>query len=146
MSIVLVGDFSQLEPIDDWSMRDMNATFHACPKTMRHLWRHACQGQLLLETFDEAVMLSRIHHSKDDLWWAESCLCLRTFTCTKEDDYDWWRLHDLDRGHFNDEQKRYVENEAVWLCARCEAVGSRNGRKLAHMAEDKKLLVHKIFA
>ena len=54
--------------------------------------------------------------------------------------------HHLDRGHFNDEQKAYFENEAVWLCVRCEDVQSRNGRKLAHMAEDNKLLVHKICA
>ena len=50
----------------------------------------------------------------------------------------------MDRGHLNDEQKRYFEDEAVWLCARCEDVGTRNGRKLAHMAEDGKLLVHQI--
>ena len=43
-------------------------------------------------------------------------------------------------------EARYFEEEAVWLCARCEDVGSRNGRKLAHMAEDGKLLVHKISA
>ena len=146
ISIVLVGDFGQLEPIEDWSICDTEATFQATPKTRRHLWKHACQGKLLLQTFDEAVMLSRIHRSKDDLWWTESCLRLRDFTCTKADDYDWWRQHDLDRGHLDDEQKRYFEDEAVWLCARCEDVGSRNGRKLAHMAEDKKLLVHKIFA
>ena len=90
-------------------------------------------------------MLSKIHRSKDDLWWTESCLRLRDFECTW-DGYEWWREHDLDRGHFNDEQKAYFQNEAVWLCARCEDVGSRNGRKLAHMAEDNKLLVHKIFA
>ena len=52
----------------------------------------------------------------------------------------------MDLGHFNDEQKAYFQNEAVWLCARCEDVGSRNGRKLAHMAEDNKLLIHKIEA
>ena len=91
-------------------------------------------------------MLSSIHRSKDDLCWTESCLRLRDFTCTKEGDSDWWMQHDLDRGHLNGEQKRYFENEAVWLCARCEDVGSRNGRKLAHMAEDKQLLVHKISA
>ena len=48
----------------------------------------------------------------------------------------------MDRGHLNDEQKRYFEDEAVYLCGRCEDVGQRNGRKLAHMAEDGKLLVH----
>ena len=34
----------------------------------------------------------------------------------------------------------------MWLCARCEDVGQRNGRKLAHMAEDKKDLIHQIKA
>ena len=91
-------------------------------------------------------MLSRIHRSEEELWWTESCLRLRDFTCTRSGDYDWWREHDLDRGHLSEEQKRHFEEEAVWLCARCEDVGSRNGRKLAHMAEDGKLLVHKISA
>ena len=49
----------------------------------------------------------------------------------------------MDRGHLDDEQRKYFGNEAVWLCARCEDVGSRNGRKLAHMAENNKLMVHK---
>ena len=97
-------------------------------------------------TFDEAVMLKRIHRSKDDMWWTESCLRLRDFTCTKEDDWDWWRLHDLDRGHLSDDQKRYFENEAVWLCARCEDVGARNGRKLAQMAMNEQKVVHRIEA
>ena len=91
-------------------------------------------------------MLKRIHRSKDDMWWTQSCLRLRDFQCTKEEDYDSWRLHDLDRGHFSDEQKEYFENEALWLCARCEDVGSRNGRKLAHMAQDSKDIVHQIWA
>lgn len=34
----------------------------------------------------------------------------------------------------------------MWLCARCEDVGSRDGRKLAHMAEDGKELIHQIHA
>ena len=97
-----------------------------------------------MRTFNEAVLLERIHRSKDDMWWTESCLRLRDFECTKDGDYDYWREHDLDRGHLSDEQKAYFEDEAVWLCARCEDVGSRNGRKLAHMAEDGKLLVHQI--
>ena len=75
----------------------------------------------------------------------ESCLRLRDFACTEED-YAWWRTHDLGRGHLNEEQKAYFENDAVWLCARCEDVGSRNGRKLAHMAEDNQVLVHRICA
>ena len=61
-------------------------------------------------------------------------------------EYDYWRQRDLDRGHFNDEQRDYFENEALWLCARCEDVGQRNGRKLARMAEDNKELIHQIKA
>ena len=38
------------------------------------------------------------------------------------------------------------ENEALWLCARCEDVGQRNGRKLAQLADDKKELIHQIKA
>ena len=90
-------------------------------------------------------MLRKIHRSKDDLWWTQSCLRLRDFECTQED-WNWWREHDLDNGHLSKEQKEYFDNEAVWLCARCEDVGQRNGRKLAHMAEDEKMLVHKIEA
>ena len=97
----------------------------------------AAYGKLLLQTFDEAVVLERIHRSKDDMMWTESCLRLRDFTCTKDGDYDYWREHDLDRGHLNDEQKRYFEDEAVYLCARCEDVGQRNGRKLAHIAPSR---------
>ena len=132
ISIILVGDFGQLEPIDDWSMCDAEATYKDCPKNLRHLWRHACHGKLLASTFDEAIMLRRIHRSKADMWWTESCLRLRDFTCTKAGDWDVWRQHDLDRGSLTDEQQKYFENEAVWLCARCEDVGTRNGRKLAH--------------
>ena len=91
-------------------------------------------------------MLKQIHRSKEDMWWTESCLRLRDFTCTYKDDYEQWRKHDLDRGHLNAEQKLYFENQALWLCARCEDVGQRNGRKLAHMAEDEKQLIHQIKA
>ena len=35
--------------------------------------------------------------------------------------------HDLDRGHLGDDQRAYFENEAVWICNRCEDVGGRNG-------------------
>ena len=146
ISIILVGDFGQLEPIDDWSMCDTESTPRDAPKSRRRWWKHAYKGKQLLETFDEAVMLKKIHRSKDDMWWTESCLRLRDFACTKEGDYDWWREHDLDRGHFTEEQRQYFENEAVWLCARCEDVGLRNGRKLAHMAEDQKQVIHQIHA
>ena len=71
---------------------------------------------------------------------------MRDFACTKDGDYDIWRQHDLDRGHLNAEQKEYFETHALWLCARCEDVGTRNGRKLAHMAEDEKRLIHQIHA
>ena len=147
ISIILVGDFGQLEPIGDWSMCDTETTYQDCPKSWRCLWKHNVLGKRIIrEQFNEAVMLKRIHRSKDDMWWTESCLRLRDFTCTKEGDWDWWRLHDLDRGHLSDDQKRYFENEAVWLCARCEDVGGRNGRKLAQMAEDEQKIVHRIQA
>ena len=59
LSIILVGDFGQLEPIDDWSMCDTEATYATTPKNLRHLWKHACHGKLLMSTFKEAVMLKR---------------------------------------------------------------------------------------
>jgi hypothetical protein len=141
MSIILVGDFGQLEPIEDWSMCDNEATYKDTPQRLRHMWKHAEFGKELTKTFTEAFMLSRIHRSKDDMWWTESSLRLRNFTCTWED-YEWWRKHDLDRGHFNDEQKTYFDEHAVWLCARCEDVGKRNGRKLAQAAEDQATIIH----
>ena len=91
-------------------------------------------------------MPRQIHRSREDLWWTESCLCLRDVTCTEEGDYDYWRQHDLDRGHFDANQRGYFENKAFWLCARCEDVGQRSGRKLPHMAEDQKELIHQIKA
>ena len=147
ISVLLVGDFGQLEPIDDWSFCDSEASYHTCPKSKRQLWSHnlnCCKK--LIPKFNEAVMLQEIHRSKDDLWWTESCLRLRDFTCTKAEDWDYWRLHDLDRGHFTAEQKEYFDNKAVWLCARCEDVGSRNGRKLAQLAEKNKEVIHQIHA
>ena len=146
ISIVLVGDFGQLEPIDDWSMCDAESRYKDQPKRLLHLWRHGEFGKELLKTFDEAILLSRIHRSKDDLWWTESCLRLRDFACTKTEDYDWWREHDLDRGHLNEEQKAYFQKKAVWLCARCEDVGQRNGRKLREAAEEGKEIIHQIKA
>ena len=91
-------------------------------------------------------MLKQIHRSKEDVWWTESCLRLRDFTCTKEGDFDHWKQHDLDRGHLTTEQKEYFEDKALWLCARSEDVGQRNGRKLARMAENGKELIHQIRA
>ena len=64
-----------------------------------------------------------------------------------------WRLrlveaaHDLDRGgDQTKEQKKYFEDEAVWLCARCEDVGARNGRKLRGMVEQDHKVIHRIKA
>ena len=39
--------------------------------------------------------------------------------------------------------RTYFENEAVWLCTRCEDVGRENGRRLARRAQDEKLMVHR---
>ena len=149
-SIILVGDFGQLEPIDDFSLCDLLPDYTKCPKAVQHLWGHAQHGCKLASLFKEAICLKRIHRSGTDAWWTRSCLLLRNLT--KEniaeftDNYAIWRNHDLDRGHFNEEQKKYFDNEAVWLCARCKDVGARNGTKLAHLAEDKKQVVHQIKA
>ena len=113
---------------------------------MRHLSKHHRQGKLLIKTFTEAFMLIRIHRSKDDRWWTESCLCLRDFACTKEDDWVYWRVHGLDRGHLDAAQKEYFEEEALWICARCQNVGESNGRKLAKAAMDLKRCIHQIKA
>ena len=106
LSIILVGDFGQLEPIEDISMCDSETTYHTCSKNLWHLWRHIAYGKLLLQTFNEAIMLRRIHRSKEDVWWTESCLRLRDFNRTKHGDYDKWRMHDLDRGHLNEIQRK----------------------------------------
>ena len=113
---------------------------------MKQDWRHNCFGKLLLSEFKEAIMLKQIHRSKEDVWWTESCLRLRDFTCTKEGDFDHWKQHDLDRGHLTPEQIEYFEDKALWLCARSEDVGQRNGRKLARMAENCKEVIHQIHA
>ena len=146
VSVILVGDFGQLEPIDDISMVDSETSRQSLHKNMQHLWNHIRQGRYLLEEFQEDFMLNHIHRSKDDVWWTESCLRLRDFTCTKDGDYDEWKQHDLDRGHLTKEQKQYFEDEAVWLCARCEDVGARNGRKLRAMVERTHQVVHRIQA
>ena len=145
VSIILVGDFGQLEPIDDFSLCELSLQYNNCPKNLRHLWKHAKVGHLLVQTFDEAFILNNIHRSSSDLWWTESCLRLRNFNITRAD-YDIWLTHDLDRGHLTSEQKHYFEDKALWLCARCEDVGSRNGRKLAQMAANNKQAIHRIYA
>ena len=89
IAIILVGDYGQLEPIGDWSMCDLEATLQSCPKNIRHLWPHAFPGKLLIRTFEDAVILKKIHRSRDDMWWTESCLRLRDFICTWDDDYVW---------------------------------------------------------
>jgi hypothetical protein len=146
VSIILVGDFGQLEPINDISLCDDETTYKTCPKSIWNLWGHAQAGRQLLESFKEAIMLSRIHRSEDDLWWTQSCLRLRDFEMDFNEDYMTWREHDLDRGHFTPEQKKYFQTEAVWLCTRCEDVGAENGKRLAHLAQDEKKLVHQIRA
>ena len=146
ISIILVGDFGQLDPIDDWSMCDTESCYQSCPKKLRQLWKQNNFGKDLVQKFDEAVVLTEIHRSSEDKWWTESCLRLRDFTCTKEEDWDYWRLHDLDRGHLTAEQKDYFENKAVWLCARNEDVGTRNGRKLANLVESERHIIHAIKA
>ena len=146
ISMILVGDVGQLEPIDDISICDDETTWSKCPKSLWNIWGHAQNARKYLQSFNEAIMLKRIHRSKSDLWWTQSCLRLRDFIMTLEDDYEVWRQHDLDRGHFTKEQINYFQTEAVWLCTRCEDVGSHNGRKLAEKAQDEKLLVHQIKA
>ena len=143
ISILLVGDFGQLEPIDDWSMCDESARF-VDDKRKQHLWKHGQYGKQLLMLFNEACLLRKIHRSKEDMWWTQSCLRLRDFEMSYARDYVHWLEHDIDRGHLTDEQKTYFENKAVWLCARSGDVGCRNGRKLARMAEEEKELVHRI--
>ena len=147
VSIILVGDFGQLEPIDDLSMVAKETRPQDLRKDLRPRWKHMRFGKLLVEDFKEAFMLKKIHRSKDDMWWTESCLRLRDFACTKED-YDAWKQHDLDRGNavWKKERREHFENEAVWLCARCEDVGARNGRKLRQLVERDKQVLHRIRA
>ena len=145
-SVILVGDFGQLEPIDDLSMVDKERQSKDLRKDLRWRWGHMSMGRRLVSEFKEAFMLNKIHRSKDDLWWTESCLRLRDFMCTKQEDYDAWMLHDLDRGHLSEEQKKYFEDEAVWLCARCEDVGARNGRKLREIVQQQRKVLHRIRA
>ena len=109
ISMILVGDFGQLQPIDDVSICDDETTYNTCPKSMWNLWGHAQAGRQLLQSFKEAIMLTRIHRSKDDLWWTESCLRLRDFEMSYDEDYLTWRHHDLDRGHFTAEQKNILK-------------------------------------
>ena len=109
ISMILVGDFGQLEPIEDVSLCDDETTYATCPKPLWKLWGHAQAGRQLLQSFKEAIMLTRIHRSKDDLWWTESCLRLRDFEMSYDEDYLTWRHHDLDRGHFTAEQKNILK-------------------------------------
>ena len=53
LSMILVGDFGQLEPIDDFSMCDTETTSLTCPKSYRHLVRHAHYGKCLLTQFKD---------------------------------------------------------------------------------------------
>ena len=91
-------------------------------------------------------MLEQIHRSQGDMWWTESCLRLRDFAMTW-DDYQWWQTHDLSQlNSFTEQERDHFEEKAVWLCARCEDVGLRNGRKLARLAQDEQRLIHQIKA
>ena len=146
VSILLVGDFGQLDPIDDLSLADRTMRAADASKAVKGQFFHVRLGRALVRTFQEAYLLKRVHRSECDMWWTESCLRLRDFTCSYENDYLQWRLHDLDHGHLNDEQKKYFEDEAVWLCARTEDVGTRNGRKLAYMAKNEGVMIHRIKA
>ena len=146
MSIILVGDFGQLEPIEDWSLCDTETINSDIPAKLRYKSRDRIMGKELLKTFDTAFMLTQVHRSAGDAWWTGSCLRLRDFKMTHWIDYSYWLQHDLRRGHFTDDEKQYFDDNAVWLCAKCEKVGSRNGRKLAKMAEVSKSMIHKISA
>ncbi|MDA8609542.1 hypothetical protein N9L19_01350 [bacterium] len=84
--------------------------------------------------------------SKNDPWWTESSLRLRDLATIYDGDYEVRRQHEFDRGHLTEEQNKYFQTEAVRLCTRCRDVGSENGKKLAHRAQDEKLLVHRINA
>ena len=86
ISMILVGDFGQLEPIEDVSFCDGETTCSTCPKPLWNIWGHAQEGRKLLRLFEEAIMLTRIHRSKDDLWWTESALRLRDFEMTYDGD------------------------------------------------------------
>lgn len=104
--IMLVGDFGLLETIDDLSLCDTETTFQVCPRGIRHLWRYASHDALLRRTLHEAIMLRRIHRSQEDVWWTESCLRLRDFTCMKKGAYDIWRDHELGRGPISTKPRR----------------------------------------
>jgi hypothetical protein len=48
VSVILVGDFGQLEPIEDVSMVDVETTWQTLHKNMHHQWKHIRYGRLLL--------------------------------------------------------------------------------------------------
>ena len=58
--MILVGDFGQLEPIDDRSNCDNESRYLDTPTRLLHLWRHAEYGKELLK---------HIHRTKEDMWW-----------------------------------------------------------------------------
>ena len=126
VSMVLVGDFGQLEPIDDFSLCDQEAP------GAKYSWldkKHAYEGGELVKFFREAFVLKRIHRSGDDQEWTESCLRLRNMTADTHpaitQDYQRWLMHDLDKGHLDDEQKTYfvMKPSGSALCAKMLAVG-----------------------
>ena len=71
---------------------------------------------------------------------------LRDFKTSLDHDYDCGCEHDLHHGRLSAEREDCFETEAVWLCFLCIDVGRRSVRKLAHMAEDLKEIIHQIHA
>ncbi len=150
-SVVLVGDFGQLDPIEDFSLCSKEAPTTLNGKSLTHEQKkHAYIGRTLTNLFREAIVLRRIHRSGDDKDWTEACLRLRNLT---EDlrpqlkaDHARWKMHDLQTGHFSAEQKTYFHEKAVWLCALCKDVGRRNGKKLSDLARRTEQPVHRISA
>ena len=104
--MIPVGNFGQLKRIEDISICDDETIYAMCLKPLWKLCGHAQGGRHLL------------HRSKSDLLWTESCLRLRDFVMSYDDDYEVWRQHDLDPGHLTVEQKKYFQTEVVWLCTR----------------------------
>lgn len=56
VALLLVGDFGQLEPFDDWCMSDIESTYQTNLKHLRHMWRRWRYGNELLQTFEMALL------------------------------------------------------------------------------------------
>ena len=113
---------------------------------LRHLLKHAVQSHNLVCAVKGAILFKRVHPWKD-CWWTQSCFLLKNFSNEVQsefaENYHYWREHGLDRAHFNEEHKEYFHTKAVWLCA-CKDVGTRNGRKLAVLAQESARIVQRI--